>query len=379
LKLQQAGESVLVKPSTSLIRQLAAAILCLLPGVSVAQTGTITGQVFCSDTQKPARFARVRVTDSFFLSKTPNPDGSLFQRGRGGEHNEVHTLADGTFVLKDVPAGVYDLQITYPGYVDPGVWLSLGEGGGREIGISSLQSWLSLYTVVTVPAGRTVSAVATIYRGGELSGTVTYDDGSPASDIVVEPMMEMPSPAGDSNSGGSATIKLIRLLPRLHAVTDSHGRFLIHDLIDGTYTIKAEPAQVSYTAYFPTYLGNTIEQSEASLETIKAGSELSDLNIQINVSNLHHVRGVLMTVDGRPIAKENVALNLASGKEFGNRTTTAIDGSFSFSDVPDGHFRFIADAGTDSDQNSRHKSVNEPVTVSGSDITDLFFTASPER
>lgn len=138
------------------------------------------------------------------------------------------------------------------------------------------------------------------------------------------------------------------------------------------------PRQVAYTAYFPTYLGNTIEQSEATLESVKAGSELSDLNVQINVSNLHHVRGVLTTADNRPIAKENVALKLVSGKEFGNRTVTAADGSFSFSDVPDGHFNLTADAGTDSDQNSRHQGVSVPVTVSGSDITDLFLAAPPE-
>jgi len=362
------------------MKRFVATILCLLPALACAQagTGSITGQVFCSDTQKPARFARVAIIDAYILSKTPNADGSPFQDRRGGEHSEVHTLADGTFFLKDVPAGVYDLEITYPGYIKPIVWLGLSELKDKP-DTATLQSWLNLYTQVTVQPGRTVNAVVTIYRGAELSGTVTYDDGSPASDVAVEPILGERTSASDAGSGTAATTRLRQLPTAMQAVTDSHGRFLIHDLVDGTYTIKVHPKQVSYTAYFPTYLGNTIEQSEAKLESVKAGSELSDLNIQINVLNLHHVRGVLTTADNRPIAKENIRLNLVSGKEFGNRTTTAVDGSFSFSDVPDGRFNLTAEAGTDSDQNSRHKSVSVPVTVSGLDIPDLVLAAPPDR
>lgn len=370
----------MVKHRVYFVQHLLAVILIMVPALLYAQggTGNITGQVFCSDTQKPARFARVAITDAYMLSKSPNADGSLFQKRHGGNQNEVHTLADGTFLLKDVPAGVYDLEIAYPGYIQPMLWLSLWDEKEKADNVA-VQSWLNLYTQVTVQAGRTANAVVTIYRGAELSGTVTYDDGSPASDLAVEPMLAERIPASDVGSDAAAMTKLQQLPLGMQVITDSHGRFLIHDLADGAYTIRVRPRQVSYTAYFPTYLGNTIEQSEATLESVKAGSELSDLNIQINVTNLHHVTGVLTTVDNRPIAKENIRLNLVSGKEFGNNTTTAADGSFRFSDVPDGHFNLTADAGTDSDQNSRHKSVSVPVTVSGSDITDLFLAAPPER
>lgn len=223
----------LVKQCGYSIEHLAAVILILLPALTRAQTGTgnITGQVFCSDTQKPARFARVKVTGAFILNKTPNVDGSPFQKRSGGDQNEVHTLADGTFLLKDVPTGVYDLEITYPGYIQPIIWLGLSDLKDRP-DIATVQSWLNLYTQVTVQAGRTANAVATISRGAELSGTVTYDDGSPAPDVVVEPMLGRRTPAGDAGSGTAATTNLLGLPSAMQAVTDSHGRFLIHDLVD---------------------------------------------------------------------------------------------------------------------------------------------------
>jgi hypothetical protein len=362
-----------MKDRTHSIRRLAPVVLCLVAGGAYAQNGNITGQVFCSDTQKPARFAHVKITNAYSLGKNLTAGGPLFQRRRGGDHNETYTLADGTFTIKDVPPGVYDLEIVYNGYIDPVVWLA----SDKEEDRANAQSLLSLVTQVTVQEGFTVNKIATIYRDAELSGTVTYDDGSPAPNVVVEPMYGVPAAAPDAASQTAATIKLLRLPLYFQAVTDGNGRFLVHGLVSGTYVLKASPKEVSSTSYFPTYLGNTIEQSQATLENARSGTERSGLDIQINVSNLHLVRGALMTADNRPIANENVGLKLISDKEFGAHTTTAADGSFSFSDIPDGHFKLTADAGTDADSSPPHKSVTVPVTVHGFDITDLILTPAP--
>src|ERR1700733_8212097 len=96
--------------------------------IAQAQSGSVNGQVFCSDTQKPARSARV----------------SMGQ-------NATTTLPDGSFVFKSLPAGVYDLQISYPGYINPQPWLSTG-----QVSSATLKSWFNLYTQVTVLPGRTV-------------------------------------------------------------------------------------------------------------------------------------------------------------------------------------------------------------------------------
>jgi len=72
----------------------------------------------CSDTQKPARFAVVYLVNAPPAGKSPfdNP-GQISKRGNGDW--VTHALLDGSFVLRNLPAGSYDLKIEYPGYIDP--------------------------------------------------------------------------------------------------------------------------------------------------------------------------------------------------------------------------------------------------------------------
>jgi hypothetical protein len=95
----------------------------LFAAIAQAQSGTIIGQVVCSDTQKPARFAVVYLVNAPPAGKSPfdNP-GQISERGNGDW--VTHTLLDGSFVLRNLPAGSYDLKIEYPGYIDPAPFFS---------------------------------------------------------------------------------------------------------------------------------------------------------------------------------------------------------------------------------------------------------------
>ncbi len=324
-----------------------AALLSAL--IAHAQSGTITGQIFCSDTQKPARFATVSLTPDFG-STTITGSGT-----RGGGSTNV-TGPDGTFTLKNVMPGAYALQITFPGYVQPIRLLNLLASSDP----ATLQPWLNMLARVTVQDGQTTTAIATIYRGADVLGTVSYDDGSPAGGLTVQALYAIPvSGSGASDTSLAAANANLRY-SGVTSVTDDHGKFHLSGLVDGAYAIEATPRGGGN--FFPVYLGNTVDRSTAQLISVKAGSERSDVDIQIDINSLHQVRGISLGADSRPLADSGVSLSLATGGD-SLHTRTAQDGSFSFADVPDGKYT-VAGGGT------------SQITVSGTDITDVVLTAT---
>jgi hypothetical protein len=319
--------------------------LALLLAVAVhAQTGTITGRVFCADTQKPARFAAVL----------------LFKSGA-----RAYTQVDGTFVLKNVPAGDHQLEILYPGYVRVGNWDGIKQDADADT-IRNLNNIESQARVTVLP-DRTTNSIVTIFRGAELNGTITYDDGSPASGFVVNATYVI-TPANSASS--TNTPAKASLGPGNSATTDSHGRFQITGLIEGTYIVATRNDE--RFAPFSTYFGNTVEASKATQVTVKGGEGRTDLDIQISVNNLHQVRGILITADRQPMAKASVQLNFAddTDNEEVRLATTSEDGSFVFPSVPDGNFVLQGGA-------SKSKIPATPIIVSGQDITDIVLTAKP--
>ena len=323
---------------------IASSLVLLLATAVHAETGTITGQVFCDDTQKPARFAGVVLM---------------------GSGARVYTQVDGTFVLKDVPAGDHQLEIIYPGYVRVGNWGGIKQDANADT-IRKLNNIESQARVTVLP-GRSTNAIVNTIRGAELGGTITYEDGSPAVDFGVNATYVI-TPAGNATSTG--TPAAASLGPSISATTDSHGRFQITGLLDGTYIIAASGPE--RYAPFSTYFGNTVEASKATQVTIKGGEARSDLDIQIGLNTLHQVRGVLMTVDRHPVAKASVQLNFADdiNNEEVRLTTTSEDGSFVFPTVPDGNF--VLQGG-----DSKSKIAAAPIIVTGHDITDISLTAKP--
>src|SRR5215470_13056206 len=73
-----------------------------------ADTGGVTGRVYCADTRKPARFANVR------LQAAEGQEGSF--GGRGGF---ATTGSDGSFRITGVSPGEYYIDVMMPGYIQP--------------------------------------------------------------------------------------------------------------------------------------------------------------------------------------------------------------------------------------------------------------------
>src|ERR1700745_347495 len=98
-------------------------LLSLPPLVGIAQnsarpgTGTVTGHVYCADTNAPARMARVRLesVDDAQLHEGSNPQDSSDMPVGG----IVQTALYCSFVSPNVPPGRYYIVASLPGYLSP--------------------------------------------------------------------------------------------------------------------------------------------------------------------------------------------------------------------------------------------------------------------
>ena len=132
--------------------------------------GTVTGHVYCADTQRPARFANVQL-----LRQADPPSGGQ-NTNRGPMYQSVgnaRTALDGTFAITSVPAGDYYVAATMTGYISP-----MAVARMTQNPISGVPS-------THVEAGRTADVVISITRGAVVTGRVTYDDGSPVPGVTV--------------------------------------------------------------------------------------------------------------------------------------------------------------------------------------------------
>lgn len=324
----------------SLLCVIAIGIAGLAARAQSGETATVTGHVYCADTQKPARFANIVLlpTDS---------QGGRSARGSGF----ATTGSDGSFRIEGISPGDYYAEVIMPGYLQP---LRAGRRDFPEFTKTDLARLNALLTRVTVTAGQTAAVQVTIYRGATVSGTVTYDDGSPAPGIRIASLALTPGtsgqPAAAQQSAFSST-----------AQTDDRGQFRLMGLDDGTFTIFAAPR-----SSFPIYYGNTIERSSAKKLELHAGEEVSGADIQIPAAGMHRVSGfVVSQPDGRPVPRVALQMRLRSGDVASLLTAfTAADGSFTFTAVPDGKFTVQV--------SGAYSSSEQALDVHGGDVTDLI-------
>ncbi len=339
------------------------ALVIVSHAVARAQSGTgsLIGQVFCSDTQKPARFATVSL-----VPDVTEPDSSGSQSRRGFGSSMSTTAADGTFLMKDVQSGVYDVQVTLPGYIQPIRQLNIYGDAAPAM----RQTFLGMITRVSIQAGQVSSTNVTAYRGADLLGAIIYDDGTPAAGITVSAMIALAPSGASADSSSTAANTTFRSIGS-NAQTDDRGRYHLAGLADGTYTIQAVPRS---GGLFPVFLGNTIDRGRASLVTIKAGEERPGLDMMMNLTDLHHVRGVMVTSSSHPLPNASVSLALSDNAGSQLSAITAADGSFSFAAVPDGKYSVSAGGAFDPDARISYRNVSTQITVAGSDITDVVLT-----
>jgi hypothetical protein len=350
---------------SQLLRNCRASLLCtMIAGLvtlpiraQYGDSGTVTGHVYCADTQKPARFANIRL-------QPVDAEGGRFGI-RGGF---ATTGSDGSFRITGVSAGDYYADVMMPGYVQPlrGLVRDL-----QNLATADRDRITAQLTRVTVAANQAANVQVMIYRGAAIGGIVSFDDGAPAAGVPVQAFLLTTGGAGTQTASSTRQQSFAGF-----AQTDDRGQFRLTGLADGTYIVFAAPRSI-----FPIYYGNTIERSTAKKVDLHAGDEVPGTDIQIPATGMHRVSGVVESQqDGHALSRASVQLRLSSGDAAATiSATTATDGTFVFNAVPDGKFTVQISNAYDPSTRTGYTSSGQALEVNGTDVSDLVVNAAPSN
>ena len=319
-------------------------------------TTTVSGHVYCADTNAPARMASVILQPAEAIDAfKPGADNHVSSHGES-----VQTLLDGSFTIQHVPPGTYYVIASEPGYISPVASLFLPASDRPTTDDSAAKRIPRPAPRITVQSNLAVAVNVTLERGAAVSGTVLYDDGSPASGLYVmvlvrkkDGWVHLPSnPVGNSSYAGS---------------TNDQGNFRISGLPAREYALEAE-LHLSKTIYsiddhgstsvsmnrvysLSIYSGNKIRPKDAVPFSLSSGEERHGEDIEIPISRMHSVRGSIAAArDGHPVNGGQLSLLYPDDKsEASNTSLTKDDDGFSFSFVPEGDYILRVNGASDNE------------------------------
>jgi len=329
-------------------------LLCLVPLSICAQTqtqtqtdttGSVSGHVYCADTNQPARFATVLLQPpphKFVPTEQPSPSPI------------ARTALDGSFHFTKVKAGTYYLLAEQPGYVSPIAKIpSIDINNPDQAVVENMEKALNK---ITVAANKDTTAEIELERGAAIAGTIHYDDGSPASSVEVSLFRQ--------EKDGKLAAVTLQLADRMGIVnpkttvqTDDKGNFRISGLPAGKYVAETAfpTTSVSYAGLFggPTlidvrnnesaalrvYSGNVFRSKDAKAIEIVAGEERDGADITIPLLGLHSINGSVVALsDGHPVNSGHILLLYADDKTTLRDIDLDQDGRFSLAYVPEGEY-----------------------------------------
>jgi hypothetical protein len=183
--------------------------------------------------------------------------------------------AEGAFVLEDLPAGLYIVMATAPGYIDE----TMLTGDPTDLPRHLIGSRLKI----------------TMIKGGVITGAVTDSKGQP---VVGVPIQASP-PSGAST--------LSSFMGGTTSETDDRGVYRIFGLPPGQYTVAAgggAPFGQFSTSGFeldvPTYYPSSTRDTAVPV-TVRSGDEATGIDIKYRGTEGHSISGVVLgTVEAGP-------------------------------------------------------------------------------
>ena len=344
-----------------------AGLLCLLacaatawpqkqPANPVAPTTTVSGHVYCADTNAPARMATVILQPADAVDAiTPGESKNITSSGETAQ-----TSMDGSFTIQHVAPGTYYVIASQVGYISPLALRYMAPDADPLPKDQKSKDVPPPAPRITVDGNLPVAVNVTIERGAAVSGTVLYDDGSPASGIQVSLLTRA------KNGWTTITFSSPMSDSGFLAHTDDQGRYRLTGLPAGTYLLNAD-LRLSKTTYkvsengssytsgagfsLAIYSGNTTRQKDAEPFVVTQGEERPGVDIEIPVSKLHTVRGnILAAHDGHLLNGGSLTLLYPDDKSMLAVTAlTNDDDTFSFSFVPEGDYILRVDGASDID------------------------------
>jgi hypothetical protein len=339
------------------MKHLLASVFCSLtfPATIVAQqkpsdvrdvTSTVSGHVYCADTNAPARMATVILQPADAIDAiTPGENKNIASSGEA-----ARTLLDGSFTIHHVKPGTYYVIASAPGYVSPLASIQVRPQDDPATKGSEPKKPSIPAPRITVEANLPVAVNVSIERGASVSGTVQYDDGSPASGVQValltrfkESWQPIPSLTPVANSGS-------------YAQTDDEGHYRISGLPAGKYVVRAQ-LQLDRVTYrtdehgsgystssgysMDFYSGHITRQKDAVSFDLTPGEERGGTDIEIPISRLHTVRGkVLAAHDGHVLNSGSLQLLFPDDRSVAANVSLSHDDddTFTFGFVPEGDY-----------------------------------------
>jgi hypothetical protein len=337
----------------------------------------IAGRVECEDTQAPARFASV------FIIPIPVEDAAgKLTSPSVSRHDVAKTNRNGEFSLANVPPGDYFVLAELNGYLSP-VW-QFDEEDLKNLTPETVKKLTPLLPPVRVEAGKTAHADITLERGASISGTITYEDGTPAIDVVVRLEEAVDNPeAKEPLLGG--------LVARSTGTSDDLGHYRINGWPGGKYLVSAtlpggttfsnpmapvpsSEAPIWYLAQSGSsriYSEKTFHKKDAKVYTVAPGEDLSGIDIELPLHSLHSITGKVAAQGNQPpVVFGFINLEDVNDRTFNGRTVILADGSFQFLNLPQGTYKLATEGLSDSVP-LRSESSPDPATHSYTDATTI--------
>ena len=285
-----------------------------------AATATVTGHVTCADTNTPARLAIVVLRP---VPAAKSADSAA--ASKPVEARRVQTLLDGTFFLPGVAPGTYFVLASLAGYISPLAVLGVSNEDLLEPTAELRKRIVERVPTITVDTNGSASINISLERAAAVSGTILYDDGSPAPGVEVKlrerkegKWVQVHNVAGDGmGSGNSVTddrgnFRITGLPPLKEAIVEtdlSIQNSTLHFSKDGFSTYGGP----SFTLAF--YSGSALRLSDAKPFQLTMGEERSGEDVLLPLSKLHKVQGVLLSKrDGHVLNMGSVSLLFADDR-----------------------------------------------------------------
>jgi hypothetical protein len=355
---------------------------------------TVTGHVFCADTNAPARFAKVllkstaadhsgeeflkRLTDNLQkivgkCCETEPPAKPLTEPAKPPAQ-PAKPLADdkkqaidaatkgmtqaldmmnastvglnGEFKFAGVKPGTYYVHAIYAGYIDPFDQFSDEDFASTD---PAIRARIAQIPTVTVTGADSAHAELRLERGAAISGRILFDDGTPAAGWTLSAI----KPGTPGGAIEEASVTMNQALAMSGAVqiakSDDLGHFRITGLVAGDYALRATmiAPSIGITANnigdggsgikLVVYSGNTFNRTGAKPITVSAGKECSGAEITIPAHSLHNITGhVYAKADAHTLNVGQVNLTSKSNPALHLIAAIRDDGSFHFEYLPGG-------------------------------------------
>ena len=343
-------------------------------------SGIVTGHVYCGDTHQLARFASVVV-------QPLELPGSIGKDLRTAVEmpTATHTDFDGKFTVSNLLPGSYLVLAWLPGYVGPFAQIKTDAEPARV-----LQALKTVLPRIEVKNHLVTTIDITLVRGAVVTGSVAYDDGSPAVGF----QMNLLYPFGAENSGQTVQLGISSIDFPGFDITDDTGQYRLSGVLPGSYVVAATThggsprgcgiaggcAIMMADPNFRIYSGNSLRLKDSKAFSIVEGEQRNGVNLVVPLRHLHQVAGVVVAEsDGHVLRRGFVELLFADDHSVAQRThLNNDDGTFVLGFVQDGGYLLqvrAADAATGAPTGIvwtyRDKII--PIEITGN-VTDLIIS-----